>query len=158
MGGLGLGCHSGRSPSGPVRRNRWWRGSNVVRHRRRGTRSSAWSVRRVFSSMSGFRRLRWRIRRCSTMLIAFSPSRRRRGCKSSATFLAWRILPAVFSCPAGAEDFDDLSRNAIAFEVFGVRVDAASLADIVRSKVASDRPQDRQDVVVLRAMMRKEDR
>ena len=63
-------------------------------------------------------------------------------------------LDVIFE-PAGTKGFDDLSRDAIAFEVFSVRVDAASLADIVRSKVASDRPQDRQDVVVLRAMMRK---
>ena len=53
-------------------------------------------------------------------------------------------LDVIFE-PAGTRGFDDLSREAIAFDVFGVRVNAASLADIVRSKVASDRPQDRQD-------------
>lgn len=82
----------------------------------------------------------------------------------SATTLAradfWSLVTAagrlnVIFEPAGTKGFDDLSRDAIAFEVFGVRVDAASLTDIVRSKVASDRLQDQQDVVVLREMMRK---
>jgi hypothetical protein len=55
--------------------------------------------------------------------------------------------------PAGTKGFDDLVRNAVSFEVFGVRLHVASLADIIRSKEAADRPQDRQDVVILRAML-----
>jgi hypothetical protein len=43
----------------------------------------------------------------------------------------------------------------VAFDVFGVRPDAASLEDIVRSKEATDRPQDRQDVVIIREMLRR---
>jgi hypothetical protein len=57
--------------------------------------------------------------------------------------------------PAGTEGYDDLSRGAVRFEVFGVPLLAASLADIVRSKEAADRPQDRQDVIVLREMLRR---
>ena len=38
--------------------------------------------------------------------------------------------------------------------VFGVRLDAASLEDIMRSKEAADRPQDRQDVQIIREMLR----
>jgi hypothetical protein len=57
--------------------------------------------------------------------------------------------------PAGTEGHEDLARGAIQFEVFGVNLLAASLADIVRSKEASDRPQDRQDVVVLREIIRR---
>lgn len=57
--------------------------------------------------------------------------------------------------PSGTEGFADLSRDAVRFEVFGVELFAASLSDIVRSKVAADRPQDRQDVVVLREMLRR---
>jgi hypothetical protein len=45
--------------------------------------------------------------------------------------------------------------EAVRFEVFGVELFAASLPDIVRSKEAADRPQDRQDVVVLREMLRR---
>ena len=57
--------------------------------------------------------------------------------------------------PSGTEGYEDLARGAVRFEVFGVALLAASLADIVRSKEAADRPQDRQDVVVLREMMRR---
>lgn len=63
-------------------------------------------------------------------------------------------LDIVFM-PSGTGGFDDLARSAIDFDVFGVTVRAASLDDIVRSKVAADRPQDRQDVIVIRAMLRR---
>lgn len=55
--------------------------------------------------------------------------------------------------PAGTEGFDDLARSAVDFDVFGVTLSVASLEDILRSKTAADRPQDRQDAVVLRAML-----
>jgi len=57
--------------------------------------------------------------------------------------------------PSGTEGFEDLSRAAVRFDVFGVELLAASLSDIIRSKEAADRPQDRQDVVVLREMLRR---
>ncbi len=57
--------------------------------------------------------------------------------------------------PAGTEGYADLRRDAVRFEVFGVELLVASLSDIVRSKEAFDRPQDRQDVVVLREMLRR---
>lgn len=57
--------------------------------------------------------------------------------------------------PSGTEGFADLRRDAVRFEVFGVELLAASLPDIIRSKEAADRPQDRQDVVVLREMLRR---
>jgi len=57
--------------------------------------------------------------------------------------------------PAGTTGYADLKRDAIRFEVFGCELLAASLSDIVRSKEAADRPQDRQDVVVLREMLRR---
>lgn len=56
--------------------------------------------------------------------------------------------------PSGTEGFDDLARSAVRFEVYGVELLAASLDDIVRSKKAADRPQDRQDVLVIREMQR----
>ena len=40
-------------------------------------------------------------------------------------------------------------------DVYGVELLAASLNDIVRSKEAADRPQDRQDVVIIREMLRR---
>jgi hypothetical protein len=42
----------------------------------------------------------------------------------------------------------------VPFSVFGIEVQAASLEDILRSKLAADRPQDRQDVIVLKEMIR----
>jgi hypothetical protein len=57
--------------------------------------------------------------------------------------------------PSGTDGFEDLSRNAVRFDVFGVELLAASLSDIVRSKEAADRPQDRQDVLVLKEMLRR---
>lgn len=64
-------------------------------------------------------------------------------------------LGVVF-VPAGTEGYDDLARGAVRFEVFGVELLAASLADILRSKEATDRPQDRHDAVVLRELIRRE--
>jgi hypothetical protein len=57
--------------------------------------------------------------------------------------------------PAGTGGFADLARGAVRFEVFGVELLAADLPDIIRSKEAADRPQDRQDVVVLREILRR---
>ena len=62
-------------------------------------------------------------------------------------------LDVAFS-PSGTAGYDDLIRSAISFDVFGVRRDAASLEDIVRSKEAADRPQDREDVQIIREMLR----
>lgn len=57
--------------------------------------------------------------------------------------------------PAGTGGFDDLERSAVPFEAFGTKLHVASLADIIRSKEASDRPQDRQDVAIMREMLRR---
>ncbi len=56
--------------------------------------------------------------------------------------------------PSGTEGFEDLTRDAVSFDVYGTRLFAASLEDIVRSKKAADRPQDRQDVVIIQEMLR----
>jgi len=57
--------------------------------------------------------------------------------------------------PAGTEGYDELARGAVRFEVYGVELLAARLEDIIKSKEAADRPQDRQDVVIMREMLRK---
>jgi hypothetical protein len=57
--------------------------------------------------------------------------------------------------PSGTHGYDDLANGAVTFEVYGVELQVASLEDIVRSKEAADRPQDRQDVVVLREIIRR---
>lgn len=56
--------------------------------------------------------------------------------------------------PSGTTGYDDLAANAVGFRVFGTHLEAASLLDIIRSKEASDRPQDRQDILLLREMIR----
>ena len=57
--------------------------------------------------------------------------------------------------PSGTDGFEDLRAGALEFEVFGVRLAVASLADLIRTKEAAGRPQDRQDVLVLREMLRR---
>ena len=57
--------------------------------------------------------------------------------------------------PSGTEGYADLARSAERFDVFDTTVLVASLEDILRSKRAADRPQDRQDVPILEAMLRR---
>lgn len=57
--------------------------------------------------------------------------------------------------PSGTTGYEDLIRNALLFEVYGVELLAACLDDIIRSKEAADRPQDRQDVLVMREMQQR---
>jgi len=55
--------------------------------------------------------------------------------------------------PAGTTGYDDLERGAVQFDVNGARLHVARLEDIIRSKIAADRPQDRQDVAVMRELL-----
>lgn len=57
--------------------------------------------------------------------------------------------------PSGTTGYDDLIQGALRFRVYGAELMAASLEDIIRSKQAADRPQDRQDVLVMREMQRR---
>ncbi len=71
----------------------------------------------------------------------------------------WNLVTAagrldIAFVPSGTKGFDDLRRDAVRFDVYGVELLVASLNDIVRSKEAADRPQDRQDVVIIREMLR----
>lgn len=58
--------------------------------------------------------------------------------------------------PSGTSGYDDLARNAERFEVFDTIIQVASLSDIIRSKAAADRPQDRQDIPVLESLLRRQ--
>ncbi len=51
--------------------------------------------------------------------------------------------------PSGTTGYDDLSQGALTYEINGTTLRVARLEDIVRSKRAADRPQDRQDVAVM---------
>ena len=57
--------------------------------------------------------------------------------------------------PAGTAGYDDLAAGAVRFEAFGVEFLAASVDDIIRSKEAAGRPKDREDVALLRALLKK---
>jgi hypothetical protein len=54
--------------------------------------------------------------------------------------------------PAGTKGYEDLAKDAERFEAFGVQFLAASLDDIIRSKAATGRAKDEDDVVILRAL------
>lgn len=45
--------------------------------------------------------------------------------------------------PDGTKGYDDLRRNAVTTEVYGLTLLVASLEDVIRSKEAADRPRDR---------------
>jgi len=57
--------------------------------------------------------------------------------------------------PSGTAGYEDLIQGALRFEVYGTELLAASLEDIIRTKEAADRPQDRQDVVIMREILRR---
>ena len=63
-------------------------------------------------------------------------------------------LDIVFK-PSGTEGYDDLAGSAVTYEAFGIQIRAASLEDILRSKLASNRPQDQDDAVVIKAMLKR---
>jgi hypothetical protein len=56
--------------------------------------------------------------------------------------------------PSGTEGFEDLARRAVRFDLYGSEFGAAHLSDILRSKEAADRPQDRQDAAIIREMLK----
>lgn len=55
--------------------------------------------------------------------------------------------------PSGTAGYADLLPGAVRYEVFGVDVLVAGLADIIRSKESADRPKDRQDVILLKEIL-----
>ena len=57
--------------------------------------------------------------------------------------------------PPGTAGYEDLIQGALPFKVYGIDLLAASLEDIIRSKEAAGRPQDLQDVLVMREMLRR---
>lgn len=72
----------------------------------------------------------------------------------------WNLVTAagrldVAFTPSGTAGYDDLARGAVRFTVFGTELLAASLTDILRSKMAADRPQDRQDALIIRELLRR---
>ena len=73
---------------------------------------------------------------------------------------AWNLITSAGRVdlafePSGTTGYDDLARTAVHFTIYGSDVLVASLEDIIRSKEAADRPQDRQDVEVMKEMLKK---
>lgn len=71
----------------------------------------------------------------------------------------WNLMTSagrvdVAFSPSGTDGFTDLVRNAVRFEVYGAPLLAAHLSDILRLKEAANRPQDRQDALIIREMLR----
>ncbi len=73
--------------------------------------------------------------------------------KQALTLMAGR-LDIAFQ-PSGTTGFADLAPQAVRFDVYGHPLLAARLEDIIRSKEAAGRPQDRQDVEVMKEMLKK---
>lgn len=54
--------------------------------------------------------------------------------------------------PAGGATYDELARSAVAYDVEGMVVRAASLDHVIASKRAADRPKDRVTIPILQAL------
>lgn len=55
--------------------------------------------------------------------------------------------------PAGTDGYEDLVRDSIQTPIFGIPVMVASLADIIRSKQAANRPKDQRVLPTLREIL-----
>lgn len=55
--------------------------------------------------------------------------------------------------PSGTRGYPDLAKDAATFDVGGVRVRAASLQDVIRSKEAAGRPRDEEHLPTLRKLL-----
>lgn len=55
--------------------------------------------------------------------------------------------------PSGTTGFADVARDAVRLTILGVKVDVASLADVIRSKEAAGRDKDRLALPVLRRLL-----
>ena len=72
----------------------------------------------------------------------------------------WNLITAagrldIAFKPSGTEGYDDLARHAEHFTIYGGELLAARLEDIIRSKEAANRLKDRQDLAVLREMLKR---
>ena len=61
--------------------------------------------------------------------------------------------------PSGTQGYPDLRRDAVSADIYGVTVQIASLADVIRSKQAANRPKDQRVLPTLREILaRRRDR
>jgi hypothetical protein len=55
--------------------------------------------------------------------------------------------------PSGTQGYPDLRRDAVTAKIYGVTVQIASLADVIRSKQAANRPKDQRVLPTLREIL-----
>ena len=55
--------------------------------------------------------------------------------------------------PPGTAGYDDLKHNIVRYDLGGLVVPVAALADIIRSKESANRPRDRAALPTLRALL-----
>lgn len=60
--------------------------------------------------------------------------------------------------PSGLDGYSGVRKRSVAFEVGGLRLHVACLADIIRSKEAADRPKDHATLPILHALQEEIDR
>jgi hypothetical protein len=60
--------------------------------------------------------------------------------------------------PSGTQGYADLRRDATAAQLYDVTVHIASLADVIRSKQAANRPKDQRVLPTLRELLATRDR
>jgi hypothetical protein len=57
--------------------------------------------------------------------------------------------------PSGTSGFEDLRRHAVTMSLMGCSVEVASLADVIRSKEAANRPKDQTALPALRLLLQR---
>jgi hypothetical protein len=77
---------------------------------------------------------------------------------SLAAVQTWNLTTAAGDLdltfkPAGTDGYSDLRRDAEAAELYGMTVRIASLADVIRSKQAANRPKDHRVLPTLREIL-----
>ncbi len=82
----------------------------------------------------------------------------RHDARSLARAQVWNLLTPygpldISFTPTGTQGYADLARDAITIVIEGVPTTVASLADIVRSKAAADRPKDHLSLPLLRRLL-----
>lgn len=78
--------------------------------------------------------------------------------KPLAAVQTWNLTTAcgdldLSFVPSGTRGYSDLSRSATKIELFDVVVQVASLADVIRSKQAANRPKDQRVLPTLRDLL-----
>ena len=105
-----------------------------------------------------------RPRFCANSTHGSAPKPSPRACPSLATLrdsaasATWNLVTDVGDLdisfrPSGTHGYPDLRRDAVFADVYDVTVPIASLADVIRSKQAANRPKDQRVLPTLREIL-----